>query len=104
MKKLMRLLRRVRVKFVRSSRRTKMVVLGMVAACMVALMTLNLTINALNKRAEEARKEAARLEYENSQLEDKIDNLGSAEGAEDAARDEGYVDEDEFVIVTKPEQ
>jgi len=92
MKKLIRMLRRVRVKFVRSSRRTKMVVLGMVAVCMVALLTLNLTINAIENKKEADKKEAARLEYENSQLEDKIDNLGTVEGAMDAARDEGYVD------------
>lgn len=102
MKKLIRLLRRVRVKFVRSSRRTKTMVICMAALSMVALLTLNLTINALRDRAEEARKEAARLEYEQSQLEDKIDNLGSAEGAEDTARDEGYVNKNDVVIQPKP--
>ena len=99
MKKLMRLLRRVRIKFVRSSRRTKMMVLGMVAICMIALLTLNLTINALEKRAEEARKEAARLEYEQSQLEDKIDGLGSVGSIEDIAQGElGMVPGDSVVI------
>ncbi len=104
MKKLMRLLRRIRVRFVQSSRRTKTVVVTMVAVCMVALLTLSLTIHTLNKRAEEARQEAARLEYEQSLLEDKIDNLGTAEGAGDAAKDEGYVDENTHIIATKPEQ
>lgn len=103
MKKLMRLLRRVRVKFVRSSRRTKMTVTIMVAACMVALLTLNLTINALNKRAEEARKEAARLEYEQGQLKEDIDGLGSAGSVEDIAQGElGMVPGDSIVI--RPEQ
>lgn len=104
MKKLMRLLRRIRVRFVQSSRRTKRTVIVMIAVCMIALLTLNLTIQALNKRAEEARKEAARLEYEQSLLEEKVDNLGSSEGAEDAARDEGYVDKDTVVITPRPEQ
>ena len=103
MKKLMRLLRRVRVRFVRSSRRTKMTVTIMVAACMVALLTLNLTINALNKRAEEARKEAARLEYEQGQLKEDIDGLGSAGSVEDIAQGElGMVPGDSVVI--RPEQ
>ena len=103
MKKLKRLLSRIRVKFVRSNRRTKIVVITMVAVCMVALLTLNLTINALEKRAEEARKEAARLEYENSQLEEKNENLGSAGSAEDIAQGElGMVPGDSVVI--KPGQ
>lgn len=103
MNKLMRMLRRVRVKFVRSSRRTKMTVICMIAACMVALLTLNLTINAINKRAEEARKEAARLEYEQSQLKDDIDGLGSAGSVEDIAQGQlGMVPGDSVVI--KPGQ
>lgn len=99
MKKLMRLLRRVRIKFVRSNRRTKMMVLGMVAVSMVALLTLSLTINALEKKAEKARQEAAQLEYNNSQLEDKIDGLGSAGSVEDIAQGElGMVPGDSVVI------
>ena len=76
MKKLIRMLGRIRVKFSRSSRRTKTVVICMAALCMVALLTLNLTITAYRNRAEAARQEAARLEYENSQLQDSIDDLG----------------------------
>lgn len=99
MKKLIRLLSRVRVKFIRSSRRTKTMVLCMVALSIVALLTLNLTITALRNRAEEARKEAARLEYENSLLEDKNNNLGSADSIEDIAQGElGMVPGDSIVI------
>lgn len=103
MKKLIRLLRRVRVKFVHSSRRTKIVVLGMVAVCMVALLTLNLTINAIQNKMEEDRKKAAQLEYENSQMQEDIDNLGSAGSVEDIAQGElGMVPGDSVVI--QPEQ
>lgn len=99
MKKLIRMLRRIRVKFVRSSRRTKTVVIIMIAVCLVSLLTLNLTINAINAKAEAARKEAARLEYENSQLEDKVDGLGSAGSVEDIAQGElGMVPGDSVVI------
>ena len=99
MKKLIRILRRVRVKFSRSSWRTKIVVICMAALSMVALMTLNLTITAYRNRAEEARKEAARLEYENSQLQDSIDDLGSAGSVEDIAKDElGMVPTDAVVL------
>lgn len=103
MRKLKRLLRRVRVKFVQSNRRTKIIVLCMIAACMIALLTLNLTINAINKKADEARKEAARLEYEQSQLKEDIDGLGSAGSVEDIAQGElGMVPGDS--VVMKPEQ
>lgn len=103
MRKLKRFLRRVRVKFVHSNRRTKITVLCMIAACMIALLTLNLTINAINKKADEARKEAARLEYEQSQLKEDIDGLGSAGSVEDIAQGElGMVPGDSVVI--KPEQ
>lgn len=99
MKKLIRMLRYTRVKFVRSSRRTKTVVITMIAVCLVSLLTLNLTINAINAKAEAARKEAARLEYENSQLEDKVDGLGSAGSVEDIAQGElGMVPGDSVVI------
>lgn len=99
MKKLKRLLSRVRVKFVRSSRRTKTVVIAMIAVCMVSLLTLNLTINAINKKLEEDRKEAARLEYENSQRQEDIDGLGSAGSVEDIAQGElGMVPGDTLVI------
>lgn len=99
MKKLIRILRRVRVKFSRSSRRTKIAVICMAALSMVALMALNLTITAYRNRAEEARKEAARLEYENSQLQDSIDDLGSAGSVEDIAKDElGMVPTDAVVL------
>ena len=71
----------------------------MVALSMVALLALNLTINTLRTRAEEARKEAARLEYENSQLQEGIDGLGSAGSVEDIAKDElGMVPTDAVVL------
>ncbi len=99
MKKLIRMLKRVRIKFSRSSRRTKIAVICMAALCMVALLTLNLTINTLRNRAEEARKEAARLEYENSQLQEDIDGLGSAGSVEDIAQGElGMVPTDAVVL------
>jgi len=99
MKKLMRILRRVRVKIVRSSRRTKMAVVCMVALSMAALLALNLTINAFRAQTEAARKEAAQKEHENSQLEDKIEDLGSEGSIEDIAKDElGMVPTDAIVI------
>ena len=62
MKKLIKLLSRIRIKFRRSSSQTKTVVISTVALSLVALLTLHLTINATRKRAEELRSEAAQLE------------------------------------------
>ena len=105
MKKLIRMLSRVRIKFVRSSRRTKRAVICMAALSMVALLTLNLSINAIRKKTEEDRKLAAQLEYENSQRQEDIENLGSAEGIGDIAQDElGMVPGDSVGLDTKPGQ
>jgi len=105
MKKLIRMLSRVRVKFVRSSRRTKQAVICMAALSMAALLTLTLSINAIRKKTEENRKLAAQYEYENSRLEEKKENLGSAEGIGDIAQDElDMVPGDSVGIGTKPGQ
>ncbi len=88
MKKLIRLLRRVRVKFVRSSRRTKTAVICMIAASMVALLALNIAIDGIIDYTEAKRKQAAQLEYENQQKQEDIDNLGSAGSVEDIAQGE----------------
>ena len=105
MKKLIRMLSRVRIKFVRSSRRTKRAVVCMAALSMVALLTLNLSINAIRKKTEEDRKLAAQLEYKNSQRQEDIENLGSAEGIGDIAQDAlGMVPGDSVGLDTKPGQ
>lgn len=103
MKKLMRKLRRIRVKFVRSNRSTKKSVLIMVTASMAALLVLNIAITAIANKLEENKRRAAQLEYENSQLEDKNENAGTIEGALDYAEDElGMVPTD--AVVMQPTQ
>lgn len=99
MKKLIKLLSRIRIKFRRSSSLTKTVVISTVALSLVALLTLHLTINAARKRAEELRSEAAQLEQENKELGDKIDSIGSADGVENIAQDEGMVGENDIIII-----
>ena len=99
MKKLIKLLSRIRIKFRRSSSLTKTVVISTVALSLVALPTLHLTINATRKRAQELTNEAAQLEQENKELNDKIDGIGSADGVEEEARDEGLVGENDIIII-----
>ena len=99
MKKLIRKLRRLRVKFVRSSRKTKRNVLLMTAISMVALIVLNVAITAIVEKTQKYKERGAQLEYENEQLADKNDNAGTLEGALDYAEDElGMVPTDAVVI------
>ena len=99
MKKLIRKLRRLRVKFVRSSRKTKRNVLLMTAISMVALIVLNFAITGIIEKTQRNKELAAQLEYENSELEDKNNNAGTLEGALDYAEDElGMVPTDAVVI------
>lgn len=103
MKKLIKKLRRIRVKFVRSNRSTKKSVLIMVTASMAALLVLNIAITAIANKLEENKRLAAQLEYENSQLEEKNENAGTVEGALDYAEDAlGMVPTD--AVVMQPTQ
>lgn len=98
MEKLIRLLSRVRIKFRRSTSLTKTVVLSAVVLSLAALLTLRLTIDATQAKADALKDEAAQLEQENKDLEDKVDSLGSADGVEDIAKDEGMVGENDIII------
>ena len=99
MEKLAKLLSRVRLVFRQSNSLTKTVVLAAVVLSMAALLTLHLTINAAQARAEELKDQAAQLEQENDQLEENIEGLGSADSVEQIAGDElGMVPTDAIVI------
>lgn len=103
MEKLAKLISRIRLVFRQSSRLTKTVVLSAVVLSMAALLTLHLTINATQARAEALKDQAAQLEQENDQLEENIEGLGSADSVEQIAGDElGMVPTDAIVI--KPGQ
>jgi cell division protein FtsB len=68
---------------------------------MAALITLRWTLNDIQKQTQDMKAEAARLEQENAELEDKIDQLGSVQSAMDIAQEElGLVDPDTVVIET----
>ena len=103
MAKLIDKLKRIRLVYRRSSTLTKAVVLSAIVLSMAALLTLHLTISAARQRNEELTDQAAQLEQENSDLEENIEGLGSAEGVEQIARDElGLVDPDTVII--EPEE
>ena len=100
MRKLIALLSRVRLKYRSSSTMTKTVVVSAIVVCMLALLTLQIANTAKEKRLEADRQRAAQLEQEQNKLNDNIDKLGSAESAEQIAKDElGMVPTDAVVIV-----
>lgn len=102
MNKLLYRLKRTRFVYRRSSNFTKVVVMSTIGVCIVAMVTLGISIHAANAKAQEMKDQAAQLEQEKNQLEDKIDSLGSAGSVEDIAKDElGLVDPDTIII--KPE-
>ena len=99
MGKIRNLLKRVRFVYRRSSTLTKTMVTAAIVVSMLALLTMSLATDAAIKRYEELRQQAAQLERENKEQADKNDKLGTIEGAEDAAKDEGYLPSGSVVIV-----
>lgn len=98
MKRITRFLKRIRLVYRRSSSLTKAVVLSATVLCMAALIVLSLAIQSSLERTRQLAADAARAEYENQKLVDQIDALGSAEGVEQIAKDNGLVGGDEIII------
>ena len=91
----------IKVVYRRSKPLTKVVVIAAIVLSMAALITLRWTLNDIQQQTQDMRAEAARLEQENAELEDKIDQLGSVQSAMDIAQEElGLVDPDTVVIET----
>ena len=99
MRRLKSVLRRIRLVYRRSSTLTKAVVLSAIVLSAAALLVLNLTVRSTDRQTQELRDKAAELEHQNSQLEQKIDGLGSADSIGQIAGEElGLVDPDTVVI------
>lgn len=100
MGKIRKLLKRVRFVYRKSSPLTKAVVLSAIVLSMAALLTIRLSIGSTQDRINALKDQAAALEQNQQQLEDKLDNKGSLEGVIDYAEDElGLVDPTTVVIV-----
>ena len=103
MGKIRRILKRVRLVYRKSSPLTKTVVLSAVVLSMAALLTIHLTVNATEDRIGDLAGQAAALEQQQQDLNDKIDKQGSIEGVKDYAEDElGLVDPD--TVIVEPEE
>ncbi len=102
MERIAEFLSRIKIEYRRSRPLTKMVAVAAIALSMVALLTLSWAKYDVQKQTQEMMGEAARLEQENAQLEQKIDALGSVQSAEQIAQEElGMVSPDTVLIDTE---
>ena len=95
-------IRRIQIDIRPSRPLTKIVVIVAIVLSMAALITLRLAQNRIEAQTNAMLTEAAKLEQENQELQDKIDTMDTVEGVMDIAQDElGLVDPDTIII--KPE-
>lgn len=99
MRKLRSILKRIRIKYRRSSSLTKAVVISTIVVCMAALLVIGWRIDAAIADYEAKKAQAAQLEQEQNKLNENIDNLGSPDSVDQIAKDElGMVPGDAVVI------
>lgn len=86
-----------------SSTALKIMMAVLIVFSMAALTALAWVRGSIRGQVEDLRQEAAALEQENRELQEKIDGLGSVQSVQDIAREElGLVDPNTIVI--QPEQ
>lgn len=89
---------KIYVKFKRSTTATKVALCVAVGVSMITLVVLGAATSNMWNKVDDLKDQAAQLEQEQDDLEDKIDNLGSLEGLEDIAQEEGLEDPDTIII------
>ena len=82
------ILSRIRLTYRRTSNLTKIVVTVAILLCMVTLISLRLSTNALIDRTEDLRQKAGVLEEENRDLQENISDLGSNKSVVEIAEEE----------------
>lgn len=92
-------LRRFQLQYRRSSSLTKVVVSTAIALCTVALVALRLTQWESREKLALLQEQAAILEQENADLNNRIENLGSMDSMRQIAQEElGLVDPDTIIF------
>ena len=95
--------RRGKVIFRSGSTVLKIVVMVLIVFSMAALVALRWVHSGIQEQTADMRAEAAVLEQENTDLEDRIGQLGSVKSVEDIAREElDLVNPDTIVIDVQP--
>ena len=95
--------RDIKVEYTRSHPLTKVVVFVLIGLCLITMITLGLSERQMRDQIDNMRNEAAQLEAENAELQEKLEVVDSVEGVENIAQDElDLVDPDTIVIVPEP--
>ena len=90
---------KIKLEFRSSSTLLKVVVTVLIVFSMAALLALAWVRSGIYGQIDALKQEAAALEQENRDLQEKIDELGSVESIQDIAREElGLVDPNTIVI------
>ena len=86
---------RIRLVYRRSSPLLKCVVLAAIVLATAALLTIHFSIRQTRQQTDALRAQAARLEQENRELEENLQQLGTVESVKRIAQEElGLVDPD----------
>lgn len=90
---------KIPVKFRRSTRLTKLVILLVVVSCAVILVSQRAQIRENEAKAQALAQQAAQLQQENQNLQSDIDQLGTDESVKKIAREKlGLVESGEVVF------
>ena len=77
----------------------KIIIIVFILFSMAALLALSFVRSSILSRTEDLRAEAADLVYENQDLQDKVNDLGSVQSVQDIAEGElGYINPDTVLI------
>ena len=99
MAKLQNPFKNVRLVLEPGNRKLKIVLVCLILCGMAALAALTLVIRDIHAQTQEKLNEAAVLEYENSRLEEQLQETGDAQNVLDIAREElGLVDPDTVLL------
>jgi len=80
-------------------RKLKILLFALILACTAALIALGVVRSRIQQQTQQALDQAATLEQENAELEEKKEKLDSSSGIKDIAREElGLVDPDTIII------
>ena len=97
--------RKGKVIFQSGSLALKIIVTVLIVFSMAALAALRWVHVGIQERTGELRREAAVLEHQNSDLEKKIDELGSVKSVEDIAESElGLADPNTIILDVQPQR
>ena len=91
--------RNIQVELKKSPRSLKILLAVLILLCTVTLAALGMVTAQIRSHTQDLKDQAAALEQDNADLQDKIDLVGSVEGIQQIAQDElGLADPDTVII------